>query len=78
MKLPAVLNWFTGSIGYHHIHHLSPRIPHYRLVDCHEANPLLQVEPITLRDSIKALWLTLWDEEKNKLVGFGDAGRQPR
>ncbi len=75
VKLPTVLNWFTGSIGYHHIHHLSPRIPHYRLVECHDANPMFQLPPISFRDSVAALWLTLWDEEQGKLVGFG-ASRQ--
>ena len=41
-KLPRVLQWFTGNIGFHHIHHLSPRIPNYRLEACHNENPILQ------------------------------------
>lgn len=71
LRLPRVLDWFTGSIGYHHIHHLSPRIPHYRLVRCYAHNPPLQVKPITAWAGIKALFLALWDEDHHQLVGFG-------
>jgi acyl-lipid omega-6 desaturase (Delta-12 desaturase) len=73
-KLPLVLQWFTGNIGFHHIHHLSPRIPNYHLQACHEANPALQqVVQLTLLTSIKTLWLTLWDEEQRRLVTFREA-----
>jgi acyl-lipid omega-6 desaturase (Delta-12 desaturase) len=72
-KLPAVLRWFTGNIGFHHIHHLSPRIPNYKLQQCHNENPMFQdVKPITFFSSLKSLRLRLWDEEKQKLVGFDE------
>jgi len=69
-KLPAVLQWFTGNIGFHHIHHLSPKIPNYKLPECHEANPILQVKPMTLLFSLKSLRLRLWDEERRMMVGW--------
>lgn len=71
-KLPAVLQWFSGSIGFHHIHHLSPRIPNYNLQKCHDADPLFeQVKPITFGASLGTLALRLWDEKTKKLIGFG-------
>jgi omega-6 fatty acid desaturase (delta-12 desaturase) len=71
-KLPKVLQWFSGNIGFHHIHHLSPRIPNYYLEKCHRAEPLFQtVKPITLVSSFKSLTFRLWDERRRKLVGFG-------
>jgi len=73
-KLPKVLQWFTGNIGFHHIHHLSPRIPNYNLQQCHEQNPLLQrVSQLTLRSSLKTLPLSLWDEETRQLISFREA-----
>ncbi len=70
-KLPRILQWFSGNIGFHHIHHLSPRIPNYNLQRCHEADPLFQkVKPITLTTSLKSFNLRLWDEQLKKLVGF--------
>jgi omega-6 fatty acid desaturase (delta-12 desaturase) len=70
-KLPRILQWFSGNIGYHHIHHLSPRIPNYNLEDCHHADPLFhEVEPLTLRRSIKSVNFRLWDEKSRKLVGY--------
>lgn len=70
-KLPKILQWFTGNIGFHHIHHLSPRIPNYLLEQCHKENPLFQKTMVlTLRSSLKSLFLSLWDEEQKKLVGF--------
>ena len=71
-KLPKVLQWFTGNIGFHHIHHLSPAIPNYRLERCHRQTPMFQqVEPVTLRASLKSLSFRLWDEQRRQLVGFG-------
>lgn len=71
-KLPKVLQWFTGNIGFHHIHHLSPRIPNYFLEKCYKENPLFQkIKPITLLTSLKSLQYRLWDEEHNRLVSFG-------
>ncbi len=70
-QLPRVLQWFSGNIGFHHIHHLSPRIPNYNLEQCHRAEPLFQtVKPVTFRSSFKALTFRLWDEQRRKLVGF--------
>jgi omega-6 fatty acid desaturase (delta-12 desaturase) len=70
-KLPRILQWFSGNIGFHHIHHLSPRIPNYLLEKCHKAEPLFQtVKPVTLSTSLKSFAFRLWDEQRNKLVGF--------
>ncbi len=70
-RLPAVLRWFSGNIGFHHVHHLSPRIPNYNLQRCHESDPLFsQVRPMTLLSSMKSFGLRLWDESSQKLVGF--------
>lgn len=70
-KLPKIIQWFTGNIGYHHIHHLSARIPNYNLERCHKANLVFQqVKPLTLFASLKTLNLRLWDEQRKKLVGF--------
>jgi omega-6 fatty acid desaturase (delta-12 desaturase) len=70
-KLPKVLQWFTGNIGFHHIHHLSSRIPNYALQQCMEENPEFQdVTTITLWSSLKSLGLNLWDEEQRRLVSF--------
>jgi omega-6 fatty acid desaturase (delta-12 desaturase) len=71
-KLPKILQWFSGSIGFHHIHHLSPRIPNYNLERCHKADPFFQAVPaVTLFASFKALTFRLWDEPMKQLVGFG-------
>ncbi len=71
-KLPKVLQWFTGNIGFHHIHHLSSRIPNYALQKCMNENPeFMEVTTITLWSSLKSLRLNLWDEERRQLVGFG-------
>ncbi len=81
-KLPKVLQWFSGSIGFHHIHHLSPRIPNYYLEKCHKAEPLFQtVKPVTLFSSFKSFTFRLWDEQRRKLVGYGHlrtVRRRPR
>lgn len=69
-KLPAVLQWFTGNIGYHHIHHLSPKIPNYKLSKAFKENPIFHVEPLTLLSSFKSLTLRLYDEKTRKLVGW--------
>src|SRR5687768_12960765 len=70
-KLPKILQWFSGNIGFHHIHHLSSRIPNYNLERCHKAEPLFQtVKPITLFSSLKSLTFRLWDEQRKKLVGY--------
>ena len=69
--LPRFLHWFTGNIGFHHIHHLASKIPNYRLRECFESSPLLQKAPrLTIRESLKCARLKLWDEEQRRLVGF--------
>lgn len=70
-KLPRVLQWFTGNIGFHHIHHLSPRIPNYHLERCHRENELFQsVRELTLLESLRCLSFRLWDEDRRKLISF--------
>jgi omega-6 fatty acid desaturase (delta-12 desaturase) len=72
-RLPKVLQWFSGNIGYHHIHHLSPRIPNYLLQRCHESNPELckDVPAIGLWTSLKSFTYRLWDEDGGKMISFG-------
>jgi omega-6 fatty acid desaturase (delta-12 desaturase) len=78
-KLPRVLQWFTGNIGFHHIHHLSPRIPNYNLEACHKENPLFQhAAVLTIKTSLKTAWLALWDEHRHRLVTFREALRSKR
>ena len=70
-QLPALLQWVTGSIGFHHVHHLGPRIPNYNLQQCHEENPVFhRATVVTLRQSLSALRLALWDEDAGRLVPF--------
>jgi acyl-lipid omega-6 desaturase (Delta-12 desaturase) len=70
-KLPRILQWFSGNIGLHHIHHLSPAIPNYRLQHCLESEPLFQqVRPLTLMASFRALPRVLWDEQRKRLISF--------
>jgi acyl-lipid omega-6 desaturase (Delta-12 desaturase) len=70
-KLPRILQWFSGNIGFHHIHHLSARIPNYNLERCHYADPLFQqVKPVTLLGSFKSFTFRLWDEQRRMLVGY--------
>lgn len=74
-KLPGILQWFSGNIGFHHIHHLSPRIPNYNLERCHRAEPLFQtVPPVTLFSSLKSFTVRLWNEERHRLVAFSPLG----
>ncbi|HKJ38396.1 MAG TPA: fatty acid desaturase [Anaerolineales bacterium] len=77
-KLPKLLQWFTGNIGFHHIHHLSPKIPNYKLEECHVENPEFQIEPLTLRDSLKSLFFRLWDEKEKMLIGWNGLKRYRR
>ncbi len=76
LVLPKPLQWVTASIGIHHVHHLSARIPNYRLQQCLDENPQLQrVTRITIWEGIKALRLSLWDEDSRRLVSFREARR---
>jgi omega-6 fatty acid desaturase (delta-12 desaturase) len=73
--LPGPLRWFTANIGVHHVHHLASRIPSYRLSEVLKDHPQLRdVGRITLRESLACFRLALWDEEKQRLVRFRDAG----
>jgi omega-6 fatty acid desaturase (delta-12 desaturase) len=75
-KLPKVLQWFSGNIGFHHIHHLSPRIPNYNLQRCHESDRLFQeVTAVTLTSSLRSLRFRFWDEQGRKLVGYAHLRR---
>jgi omega-6 fatty acid desaturase (delta-12 desaturase) len=73
--LPKAVQWLTGSIGLHHVHHLNSRIPNYRLQECLDASPELMAYPKKLRflESLKCARLALWDEDNRKLVRFADA-----
>lgn len=74
--LHPILQWFTGNIGFHHIHHLCPGIPNYRLQECFEGNSdLAQARQLTLRESLKSIHLALWDEAAGRMIGFGDLKR---
>lgn len=70
-RLPKVLQWFTGSIGFHHIHHVQQRIANYNLERCYRAVPSLQqVKPLTLLSSLKSARLHVWDESRRILRGY--------
>jgi len=72
--LPPVLHWLTGNIGFHHVHHLNPRVPNYRLSEAHEVvHAMHPVPPLTLWRGLAATFLTLWDERRGRLVRFRDA-----
>ena len=73
-RLPRLLQWFTGNIGYHHVHHLNARIPNYRLQACHEATPAMHAAPVlTLRKAFGNARAALWDESGHRMISFGDA-----
>jgi omega-6 fatty acid desaturase (delta-12 desaturase) len=79
LDLPAVLRWFTGSIGLHHVHHLGPRIPNYALKQCHDENAMFHgVTRITIARSVRTFRLALWDEAQAKLVAFRDVAAPTR
>lgn len=76
--LPGVLRWFSANIGVHHLHHLCCRVPSYRLAEVLRDYPeLANVSRITLRQSIAAVGLALWDEDKRRLVSFREARHDP-
>jgi len=78
-RLPGVLQWFTGNIGFHHVHHLSSRIPNYNLKQCHQSHALLrEVKPLTLFSSLGAARLRLWSERQRELVSFRHLKRAGR
>ncbi|PEP13024.1 fatty acid desaturase [Bacillus wiedmannii] len=70
-KLPKILQFLTGNIGFHHVHHLSPRVPNYKLEEAHNNTlPLKNVPTITLATSLRSLRFRLWDEKSNNFVTF--------
>jgi len=76
-RLPSVLQWFTGNIGFHHIHHLNSRIPNYHLAACYAAEPAFrQAVTLGLWQSLECSSLKLWDERLQRMVGFPEARRQ--
>jgi len=78
-ELPRVLRWLSGNIGYHHVHHLGPRVPNYYLERCHRSARIFEdVEPITLLGGLESLRLHLWDEGLRRLVSFGHVRRERR
>jgi omega-6 fatty acid desaturase (delta-12 desaturase) len=78
LKLPKVLQFFTGNIGLHHVHHLSARVPNYNLQRAHDEVPLFHDVPVlTMGDGLRATRLKLWDGERGRLVTFAEARRAP-
>ena len=78
-KLPKVLQWFTGNIGFHHVHHLNPKVPNYHLEEAHNATPPLhKATTITIGTSLKSLNFRLWDEENKVFISFRDMKRRLR
>jgi acyl-lipid omega-6 desaturase (Delta-12 desaturase) len=78
LRLPKVLQFFTASIGFHHVHHLSAKIPNYNLQRAHDDNPIFHTVPtLSLWDGLRAVNLKLWDEDRGELVTFAHA-RLPR
>ncbi|MGN4427207.1 fatty acid desaturase [Bacillus cereus group sp. MYBK30-1] len=72
-KLPKLLQFLTGNIGFHHVHHLSPRVPNYKLEEAHNNTlPLKNVPTITLATSLRSIRFRLWDEQNNNFVSFKD------
>jgi acyl-lipid omega-6 desaturase (Delta-12 desaturase) len=75
--LPRLLHWASGNIGYHHIHHLNPRIPNYKLADCFASSPAVQnATHITFSQSLRLAMLALWDEDQKRLISFGEYRRR--
>jgi omega-6 fatty acid desaturase (delta-12 desaturase) len=75
LKLPKVLQFFSGNIGLHHVHHLSARIPNYNLQRAHDENAIFHEVPVlSLRDGLRAVRLKLWDEQRGRMVTFAEAG----
>jgi omega-6 fatty acid desaturase (delta-12 desaturase) len=76
LKLPRVLQFFTGNIGLHHVHHLNARIPNYNLQRAHDENPIFHDVPtLSLWDGLRAVRLKLWDEDRGRMVTFAQAPR---
>ena len=79
LELPKPLQWLSANFGLHHVHHLSPRIPNYRLQQCHDENPeLWAAHRISLMEGLRGLSLALWDEQRGELISFGEYRRMTR
>lgn len=80
LRLPRVLQWFSSNIGFHHIHHLMPRVPNYRLEDCHRACAAVVAPspPLTLLKALRSYDFALWDEDNARMVRFSDLRRRAR
>ena len=79
LELPRPLAWAVGSANYHHVHHLSAKIPNYRLREAHEEQPIFARTPVvTVRSSIHALRLKLWDQQRGCLVRYPARGTRPQ
>lgn len=78
LRLPRLLQWFTGNIGFHQIHHLNPHVPNYRLEECYNSIPTLRAAPsLSLWSGLKSVRLALWDEANRRLIGFADVPMTP-
>ncbi len=76
LKLPKLLQFFSGNIGLHHVHHLSARIPNYNLQRAHDENAIFhEVPTLSLGDGLRAVRLKLWDEKDRRMVTFAEARR---
>ncbi|WP_236026206.1 fatty acid desaturase [Alicyclobacillus suci] len=76
--LPKILQWLTGNIGYHHVHHLGPKVPNYYLQQMHESTELFRNVPsVTLASSLRALHYRLWDEDSHRFVAFNEVAMEP-
>lgn len=73
-ELPRILQWFSGNIGFHHIHHLNPSIPNYNLEACHQGSEIFQTYPIKIHlfEGLRSIGLDLIDEENNRLISFSE------
>jgi omega-6 fatty acid desaturase (delta-12 desaturase) len=76
-KLPRLMQWFSGNIGFHHIHHLSAKIPSYNLERAYRENPLFHIKPLTLFSSLACLKWRLYDEANRRMVWW-DALKRTR
>ena len=77
LRLPKVLQFFTGNIGLHHVHHLNARIPNYNLQRAHDENPIFDDVPtLSLLEGLRCVRLKLWDEDLGEMVTFADARRR--
>jgi acyl-lipid omega-6 desaturase (Delta-12 desaturase) len=78
LRLPRVLQFFSGNIGLHHVHHLSAKVPNYNLQRAHDQNPIFhEVPTLSMWDGMRAVRLKLWDERRRRLVTFAEARAHP-